>query len=536
MKPSKDGSTVGLSHGMGAAGGRTAPRRAVPTLTVLCHPDLDRVGDRAPLPELARGGTAALSRQEPSFAPPGAASGAPLGDLHLSRKPLRLAPVAGGGVAISLGESRTRVAVDGEPLAAERVLSAAEVARGAVLELAGRVVVLLHPAASAGGPPAAERFGLVGDSDGIARVRAEVRRVADLTVPVLLRGESGTGKELVARALHDAGPRRRAPFVGVNLGAIPPSLAAAELFGAVRGAFTGAVRDQEGFFRRADGGTLFLDEIGEAPGEVQTMLLRTLETGEVCAVGSQALHHVDVRVIAATDSNLEERIRAGDFRAPLLHRLSGYEIWLPPLTERRDDIGRLLVHFLREEMRALGEEARLAAPADPAREPWLPAGLVARLALHPWPGNVRQLRNVARQLAIGSRGQEHLEIGPAVERLLAASPAAPGIPAAAPEEEAEPTAPRRRPAEVSEDELLAALRAQRWDLQATATALGISRTSLYALIEASPRARKAGDLTPEEIARCHRECGGDLEAMSERLQVSGRALGRRLRELGLVTS
>src|SRR5262245_16270513 len=168
MKASKDGSTVGLSRGLGAAGRRTAPRRAVPTLTVLCHPDLARVGDRAPLPELARGGAASLSRQEPSFAPPGAASGPPLGDLHLSRKPLRLAPAAGGGVVLGLGESRTRVAVDGEPLAAERTLSAAEVARGVVLELAGRIVLLLHPAA-AGGPPAAERFGLVGDSDGIAR-------------------------------------------------------------------------------------------------------------------------------------------------------------------------------------------------------------------------------------------------------------------------------------------------------------------------------------------------------------------------------
>src|SRR5262245_60242414 len=150
MKPSRDGSTVGLSRGLGAADGRTAPRRAVPTLTVLCHPDLDRVGDRAPLPELARGGTAALSRQEPSFAPPGAASGAPLGDLHLSRKPLRLAPAPGGGVVLSLGESRTHVAVDGEPLAADRALSAAEVSRGVVLQLAGRIVLLLHPTAAAG--------------------------------------------------------------------------------------------------------------------------------------------------------------------------------------------------------------------------------------------------------------------------------------------------------------------------------------------------------------------------------------------------
>src|SRR5262249_37195786 len=150
--------------------------------------------------------------------------------------------------------------------------------------------------------------------------RRAVQAVVDLHVPVLIRGETGTGKELVARAIHLHGPRRAKPFVSVNLGAIPRDLAAAELFGAQKGAFTGAVRDREGLFAAARGGTLFLDEVGEAPPEVQVMLLRVLETGEMTPVGGYSPVKTDVRLIAATDANLEEHIREGRFKAPLLHR------------------------------------------------------------------------------------------------------------------------------------------------------------------------------------------------------------------------
>jgi two-component system nitrogen regulation response regulator GlnG len=232
---------------------------------------------------------------------------------------------------------------------------------------------------------------------------------------------------------------------------------------------------------------------------------------------------VDVRVLAATDADLEARVAAGEFRAPLLHRLGGYEIWLPPLRERRDDIGRLLVHFLRRELAAL-DAAHLLEPDAPL---WLPADLVARLALYHWPGNVRQLRNVARQIAIASRAQPRAEIGPAVERLLREAAPRPAEPPQG------PAAERRRPAEVPEAELIEALHACRWDLQAAAERLRISRPSLYALVEANPRLRKAGDLSPEEIARCWEECGGDVETMVERLEVSRKALARRLRELKL---
>jgi two-component system nitrogen regulation response regulator GlnG len=524
-----DASTVGLS-GTGRLPtiprGKSSPA-SIPALTLLYHPDPRRIGERALLGELTLGREARLGRHEPEFSSPESAMGEPLADRHISRQPLQLSPDPRGGVVLAAGESRTRVTVDGVTLAGELAIPAADLARGVVLELAERVVLLLHILDHLTAPTA-KRFGLEGDSGGIARVRDEIAGVADLDVGVLLRGETGTGKELAARALHDASRRRNGPFIAVNLGAIPPTLVASELFGAARGAYTGSVQQQEGYFRKAHGGTLLLDEVGEATPEVQVMLLRTLETGEVHPVGTQSPQRVDVRVLAATDADLEARTAAGEFRAPLFHRLAGYEIWLPPLRERRDDVGRLLIHFLRRELTPLGEAHRL----DSGDPPWLPPGLVARLARYDWPGNVRQLRNVARQIAIGSRGMPRAEIGPAVERLLRGSPS-PTRPVEVAADPAAIHAERRRPSEVGEEELIAALRACRWDLQAAAERLRISRPSLYALVEANPRLRKAGDLSAEEIAHCWEECDGDVEAMVERLEVSQKALARRLRELKL---
>jgi two-component system nitrogen regulation response regulator NtrX len=240
--------------------------------------------------------------------------------------------------------------------------------------------------------------GLVGQSAAIETLRGEIEAFAAVEAPVLLLGETGTGKELVAQGIHAASRRHRGPFVSVNLGAIPPSLAASELFGAARGAFTGAVQAQDGFFRKAQGGTLFLDEIGETPQEVQASLLRVLEAGEIQPVGAQSALRVDVRVLAATDADLEQRVQAGTFREPLLHRLAGYSIRLPPLRERRDDVGRLLVHFLRQELAATGELDIL--DRDSPHLLWIKPALVVRLARYDWPGNVRQLRNNIERLMI----------------------------------------------------------------------------------------------------------------------------------------
>ncbi|NOK17608.1 sigma 54-interacting transcriptional regulator [Corallococcus carmarthensis] len=514
---------------------RGAPR-AVPALTVVSHPVPRRVGDRRLLDAVVAGRPVALSRNAPDFAKPGSSLGLPLADPFVSRKPLEFSALPDGGVRLTVPEDGTHVVAAGVLLLGTRDFSPPELMEGVALELSGRVVLLLHQV-ELDGEGAAETLDMVGESAGLRRLRRHIERVADLDVSVLIRGETGTGKELVAQAIHRLGPRKAGRFVSVNLGAIPKELAAAELFGSQKGAYSGATRDREGFFRAAHGGTLFLDEVGEAPPEVQVMLLRVLETGELYPVGASQPVTVDVRLIAATDAHLEEQIRDGRFKAPLLHRLAGYDLRVPALRERREDVGRLFFHFAREELAALGEAARLDSE-DPHAEPWLPAPLASRLVRAAWPGNIRQLRNLTRQLVIGSRGQARLQADSQLDELLGVpevpvTAAAPVRVAVAPEAR-EAAVPRRKPSQVTEAELLAALRASAWDLKAAADALGIPRPSVYDLIDKSPNLRTAGDLGADEITRCFEACGGDLDAMVRTLEVSKRALGRRLKELGLV--
>jgi DNA-binding NtrC family response regulator len=535
---------------------RKRTRSRIPALTILFHPDGRRAGEQATLDEIATGRAVHLSRNEPGFHPPGSTAGStaanrdsrPLGDLHISRSPLRLTPGNDpGGCRVETAGSRTRLIADGEWVSESRDFSAAEIRRGVVLELAERVVLLLHtlPALPFVAPPLP---GLIGESEPMLRIRNEIRRVSDLDMPVLIRGETGTGKELVARAIHQSSRRRNAGCLCVNMGAIPATLATSELFGSVKGSFTGAVRDQPGWFQRAHGGTLFLDEIGEAPPEAQVLLLRVLESGEVQRVGSTEIQKVDVRLIAATDTDLEKAIEEGRFRAPLMHRLAGYEMQLPPLRERLEDFGRLFFHFLREELRAIGEERRLDPPEGTGPS-WLPASIVARLVRHPWPGNVRQLRNAVRQLVVDSRAADSVQVGPLLERLLreaahqilqeveeepedfAPAPATPAAPAPRRRTQA---AVYRSPSEVGEAELLEALRANRWEVKAAATQLGVSRPAAYLLMEKFPAIRKASDLDSAEILQAREACGGDLDAMVSRLEVSKKGLLQRMNQLGII--
>ncbi len=519
-------------------------QRTVPALTVISHPTPQRAGERLLLDTLATGGTVAVSRIGPDFLRPGGSLGMPLADTFISRKPLLLESIAHGGVRLRVEEGGTLVRVGDTPLTGAQEFSHEELTQGVPVVLADRVVLLLH-LTLASDAPSSEQLGMVGYSVGARRVREDITRVADLKVPVLIRGETGTGKELVARAIHQQSPRRDAPFLSVNLGALPKDLAAAELFGARKGAYTGAAQEREGYFRASHGGTLFLDEVGEAPLEVQVLLLRVLETGEIYPVGGHTPVPVDVRLITATDADLQERIRQDLFKAPLLHRLAGFEIQVPALRERREDIGVLFHHFARQELEALGEAHRLEAESAQA-EPWLPWSLAVRLVRYAWPGNIRQLRNLTRQIIIGSRGLPRLQVSPRLEqeldaalpprRVSAPAPAAPSKePAASPEPEPAAAA-RRKPSEVTDEELLQALRATSWDLKAAANHLGITRPSLYLLIDKSPSLRTAGDLSTEEISRCFKECAGDMDAMVQRLEVSRRGLQRRLRELGLTSA
>ena len=523
---------------------RDRTRIRVPVLTVVFHPDPQRVGDRLWLSALMSGGEVEISRLAPKFAAPGEETGDPLGDPYISRTPFILRPSNEGSVILERGESPTEIHVDGEPVD-QAVFHSEDLERGLVLALSRRVILLLHtlPPMTKDEPP---RFGMVGESEAVLRLRREIQRVADLEVPVLLRGPTGTGKELAAQAIHEASRRCTKPLVSVNMAAIPPSLAASELFGAVRGAYTGSDRTRVGYFRKADGGTIFLDEVGEAPQEVQGMLLRVLESGEIQSVGAAEHDRVDVRVLAATDQDLEEAIDEGRFRAPLLHRLAGFSIRVPPLDERRDDIGRLLFHFLKEELSMLGEERRLFLTRERAN-PWLPASIVSRLVRYDWPGNIRELRNIARQLVIGSRGSDTVHVNPEVEAVLRAAEARtarrrerarsadPDTVPPPPEERrrAPRPEPYRAPSDVSEEELIDVLRRHRWTVKPAAAELGISRASLYNLMERSPKIRKASDLTRDEIEASRERTGGKLTDMVDDLEVSRRGLEMRMKELEL---
>jgi two-component system response regulator HydG len=231
---------------------------------------------------------------------------------------------------------------------------------------------------------------LVGRSAPMRSLYELIERVAHSSAPVLVRGESGSGKELVARALHFEGPRKEGPFVAVNCTALPAALLESELFGHVKGSFTGATMARRGLFLEADGGTLFLDEIGDMAPELQARLLRVLEDGEVRAVGADASRKVDVRVVAATHQELETRVREGRFRQDLFYRLNVVPLRVPPLRERREDIPLLVEHFVAQS-RKRNPRARLTG--------FTPEALAA-LASAPWQGNVRELENLVERLAV----------------------------------------------------------------------------------------------------------------------------------------
>ena len=527
-------STQAPTHTESAAWNRLPEQLRILGLTVLYHPDLQRVGDRTLLEGVEAGRQDEVSRHAPVFAPPGASSSPrPLEDGRLSRTPIVLRG-DGDGVTIDRASSSTALMVDGEQIEKQVTIPREALQAGVVLLLAGRIVLLLHrldPVADHGTP----RFGLVGDSPAMAQIRRDIVQTADLQVPILLRGESGTGKELVARAIHDAGPRRNGPYVAVNMAALPPSLAAAELFGAERGAYTGADRRRAGYFEQAHGGTLFLDEVGETPPAVQALLLRTLETGEVRPVGGSRVLTPDVRILSATDADLEGAIEKERFRAPLLHRLSGYVLRLPPLHQRREDFGRLFLHFLRRELEAVGQAHRLS----PRPRLWLPALLIGHLAAWSWPGNVRQLANAARQLVIANRHADPANRFEEMETLLASADGGRAAtrhaqrprdePLPAPRSASAP--PRVQAGDLQEEQVVAALRAHDFRPAAAADALGIPRSSIYDLIKRIPGLRQASELTREQIDEVRERVGPSLEAMAAALEVSQRALKRRMGQL-----
>jgi two-component system nitrogen regulation response regulator NtrX len=309
--------------------------------------------------------------------------------------------------------------------------------------------------------PATEgaRYGMVGRSEAMQRVYQLVDMVAPTRARVLISGERGTGKELVARAIHALSPRRERPFVQLNCAAVPAELIESEMFGHVKGAFTGAVADRRGTFEAASGGTLFLDEIGDMSGVMQAKLLRVLQEGEVTPVGSSKSRAVDVRILAATSKNLLEEIEKGRFRDDLYDRLNVVNIALPPLRIRREDVPLLAEHYL-----------RLASVENGLKPKRLTPRATEFLGQLPWRGNVRELRNLMERLAVivSRDAVTHRDV---MDALHMTAPAA--------TEDGAPLPLRVARSRFERQYILERLSANRGNLGITARDLGIERTNLY---------------------------------------------------------
>ncbi|APR88404.1 two component, sigma54 specific, transcriptional regulator, Fis family protein [Minicystis rosea] len=373
-----------------------------------------------------------------------------LPDRSISRAHAEIAPVTEGFSVRDLG-SHNGTFIDGVRITGEARCGAA-----AVLRAGGTVAVFVPDVRPFAGLRSLDHEAGVVAGPALREALDRVRRAAARAPTLLIRGETGTGKELAAAAFHSAGPQAAGPRVVVNCAAIPVSVAERLLFGAVRGAFSGATQDADGYLAAADGGSLFLDEIGELDLEVQAKLLRAIETREIVPLGATRPRPVRARIALATHRDLRAQVAAGRFRGDLLFRIAQPEVCLPPLRERREEIPALIAR-----------ELSRCAPALRAH-----AKLVERCLIAAWPGNVRELLGAARQAAEAAMAQgdaivraDHLELAES----RAAEPA---------EDEGE-----HAPAVVDAEAIEAALRAQGGSVTAAARALGVNRTHLYRLMK-----------------------------------------------------
>jgi two-component system nitrogen regulation response regulator NtrX len=362
--------------------------------------------------------------------------------------------ISGHGTIATAVEATQRGAFDflEKPLDTDRLLLTVRNAL-AHAELVGENARLRE---AAGG-----RYEMVGDSPALQQVRELVAKVGPTAARVLITGDNGTGKELVARALHEASPRRDRAFVEVNCAAIPSELIESELFGHMKGSFTGAFADRAGKFEQADGGTLFLDEVGDMSLPAQAKLLRVLQEGVVTRIGGAKSIQVDVRVLAATNKDLESEIAEGRFREDLLYRLNVVPIEVPPLRDRLEDIPALVEHFAQQ----------LAASAGAPGKKFL-EDAVRRLQARPWPGNIRELRNAVERALILAAGK--VVTAADIDRLLPVADGGGG---------GDTQTFEGFKQEAERSFLMQKLREHDWNVSETARALKMPRSNLYKKIE-----------------------------------------------------
>ncbi|NOY06119.1 MAG: sigma-54-dependent Fis family transcriptional regulator [Chlorobi bacterium] len=366
------------------------------------------------------------------------------------------------------------------------------------------------------------KFGIVGQSSAMKEIVDTIRQVAPSDITVLLTGESGSGKEVFAKAIHGASKRAGKRMVTVNCGAIPEGILESELFGHEKGAFTGAMETRKGYFELADGGTIFLDEIGEMPIATQVKLLRVLESGEFMRVGSSMAMHVDVRVIAATNRDLEAAVRERAFRQDLYYRLRSINIRIPPLRHRRGDIPLLVEKFLEELADKGGKDITITYDA------------MMELMEYSWPGNVRELKNVIESLVVLERGKM-IDAG-TIAKYIHRNPVITddhNLPVHVPEKSSE---------QVERELILRALLELRADMQEIKNLVRRQHHDPYQLPPASSANPAAminmDDYSLEEIERLMIERAldrfhGNRRMAAQALKISERTLYRKIKEYGL---
>jgi len=481
-------------------------------LTIIWHPDSQRIGEQfmASNPD----GQVEINRFLPLFRHPGK-DGLPLGYGGISRDPVRISRDGYDNILITPPASRMVVEVNGEEINAPVGLSREQLEAGVILGLGRAIIICLHWMRCL--PKHNPALGFIGVGSAAIVARDQIRQVAGTELPVLLLGETGTGKEIAARAIHAYSKRANAELVSVNMAALNEALAAADLFGAVKGAYTGAQNARKGLFAEAEGATLFLDEIGNTPASIQPMLLRVLESGDYRPLGAQQDQKSSARLIAATDQDLYSE----GFNQALLRRLESFIIHLPPLRTRREDIGVLLLHLL--------SNSKLPNEIGTS----LPVVLVSEFANYDWPGNIRQLSHVLRRALLALQLGEVPQLASLVKTTHQAPSSVAQASISTDSKIPQPATPRKKLAELSDDDVLRAMENNDWYIQGAAQELGVSRPSMYKLLDNHSQIRRAEQIPTEEIRQSLETSAGDAEACAALLKTPSEALRRYLKVVGL---
>jgi two-component system nitrogen regulation response regulator GlnG len=475
-----------------------------------------------------------LGRHSPLFAAADLSAtrtpqGQGIADACVSRQALRLVR-QGGEWLITRKPGRSRLRIDGDELLAELALSQQQLQRGVLISLAQRVILhlRLQPQRSFSQNVPASLAALSGVSPAMQQLRESAVLAAKSPDDVLLIGATGTGKERIASAIHALSDRSAGPWVAVNMAAMPVELASASLFGARKGAYTGADKSSAGFFRQASGGTLFLDEIGDTPAPLQPMLLRALQEREIQVVGGKT-ERVDLRVIAAMEQN-PDQLRE-HFRPALRYRLGAQEIHLPSLQGRREDVALLAAALFHEHAKADDRQWQMNA-SDKSIRLW--ARLFEQLLAYAWPGNVRELQLTIAQ--ISGFSENGLRVPRAVRSRLESASGLRLAPTPKQTDAEVKETPTQRMADISDADFMHAWRGAHYEVSTVARELGVSRPAIYRRLRTLRECRLAADVPLGEMLSALDACRGDLASTADRLAVSLRGLQTRLRASGVSPS